>query len=135
MSNKRDLPNRVLIIYSYPIAKTPEYHFSPSSARDYRCDEILKNMDLTGLSDLSAAQIILALSGFWAAFQLLKALYNISPLHPLHKIPGPKLAAATYLPEFYHDVVLGGRFTHAIQRMHEQYGECFSASGTAWEDR
>lgn len=59
------------------------------------------------------------------AYHLLKALYNISPLHPLHKIPGPKLAAATYLPEFYHDVVLGGRYTRAIQAMHEKYGMCF----------
>lgn len=58
----------------------------------------------------------------WLAYQLVKALYNISPLHPLHHVPGPRLAAATYLPEFYHDVYLGGRYTHAIQDMHNKYG-------------
>ncbi|KXJ89734.1 cytochrome P450 [Microdochium bolleyi] len=58
----------------------------------------------------------------WLAYQLIKALYNISPLHPLHHVPGPALAAATYLPEFYHDVYLGGRYTHAIQKMHDTYG-------------
>lgn len=59
----------------------------------------------------------------WLAFKFLQALYNISPLHPLSKVPGPKLAGATYLPEFYHDVILVGRYTHAIQKMHEKYGK------------
>lgn len=58
----------------------------------------------------------------WPVYHLLRALYNISPLHPLSKIPGPRLAAATYLPEFYHDVILNGRYTHAIKKMHEEYG-------------
>ncbi|KAI1864594.1 uncharacterized protein JN550_008881 [Neoarthrinium moseri] len=65
---------------------------------------------------------VLALGGAWLVYHLLKALYNISPLHPLSRIPGPKLAGATYLPEFYYDVILGGRYTHAIKEMHEQYG-------------
>jgi hypothetical protein len=65
---------------------------------------------------------LLVLIVAWPVYHLLKALYNISPLHPLSKIPGPKLAAATYLPEFYHDVVLNGRYTHAIKQMHEKYG-------------
>lgn len=58
----------------------------------------------------------------WVVYYILQALYNISPLHPLHKIPGPKLAAATYLSEFYYDIILGGRYTHAIKAMHEKYG-------------
>lgn len=60
--------------------------------------------------------------GCWVIFQLLKALYNVSPLHPLHSIPGPKLAAATYLPEFYWDVIKFGRYTRQIQAMHSKYG-------------
>jgi hypothetical protein len=59
----------------------------------------------------------------WVAFKFLQALYNISPLHPLSQVPGPKLAAATYLPEFYHDVILFGRYTHSIKKMHEKYGK------------
>ncbi|KAJ4420525.1 hypothetical protein N0V82_004298 [Gnomoniopsis sp. IMI 355080] len=63
-----------------------------------------------------------ALVAAWITYYILQALYNISPLHPLHKIPGPRLAAATYLPEFYHDIILGGRYTHAIKAMHDKYG-------------
>ncbi|KAK9422125.1 putative Cytochrome P450 [Seiridium unicorne] len=73
-------------------------------------------------SDFSVAQIILLISDLWLVYQVIRAVYNISPFHPLHNIPGPKLAAATYLPEFYHDVILVGRYSHAIQRMHEEYG-------------
>ncbi|KAL1882890.1 hypothetical protein Daus18300_000528 [Diaporthe australafricana] len=62
------------------------------------------------------------ISAAWLAYHVLKALYNISPLHPLYKIPGPRLAAASYLNEFYHDIILGGRYTHAIKRMHEEFG-------------
>ncbi|KAF5650622.1 cytochrome P450 monooxygenase oxidoreductase [Fusarium sp. NRRL 52700] len=74
------------------------------------------------LTSLTARDWIAAFITAWLAFKILQALYNISPLHPLSKIPGPKLAAATYLPEFYYDVILVGRYTHAIKQMHEKYG-------------
>jgi hypothetical protein len=66
---------------------------------------------------------ILALTGLWLGYHLLKALYNVSPLHPLSRIPGPKLAAATYWPEFYYDVVKFGCYTKEIRKMHEKYGK------------
>lgn len=69
-----------------------------------------------------------ALAAAWITYSILQALYNISPLHPLHKIPGPRLAAATYLPEFYHDIILGGRYTHAIKAMHDKYGTLMLSS-------
>ncbi|CRK24325.1 hypothetical protein BN1723_018135, partial [Verticillium longisporum] len=68
------------------------------------------------------AKTALVLAGVWLVYKLLELAYNVSPLHPLSHVPGPKLAAATYLPEFYHDVVLFGRYTNQIRRMHEQYG-------------
>ncbi|KAF5262557.1 hypothetical protein FOXYS1_6721, partial [Fusarium oxysporum] len=74
------------------------------------------------LTSMTARDWIVALISAWLAFKVLQALYNVSPLHPLSKIPGPKLAAATYLPEFYYDVILVGRYTHAIKQMHEKYG-------------
>ncbi|KUI69327.1 Trichodiene oxygenase [Cytospora mali] len=58
----------------------------------------------------------------WLAYHILKALYNVSPLHPLSHIPGPKLAAATYLLEFYYDVIKFGRYTSEIREMHKTYG-------------
>ncbi|KAM0271148.1 hypothetical protein ACHAQH_009167 [Verticillium albo-atrum] len=86
-------------------------------------------MAIPGVNTLREAFPVLTLrntviygSVVWILFKFLETLYNISPLHPLHKIPGPKLAAATYLPEFYHDVVQVGRYSHEVRRMHEQYG-------------
>ncbi|KAL4746505.1 hypothetical protein BDW72DRAFT_210385 [Aspergillus terricola var. indicus] len=58
----------------------------------------------------------------WFAYCLLRMLYNVSPLHPLSHIPGPNLAAATFLYESWFDLVLGGKYTHRIKQIHEQYG-------------
>lgn len=44
-------------------------------------------------------------------------------LHPLAKIPGPKLAALTHLYEFYHDAIRAGKFTFRIDDFHRTYGE------------
>ncbi|KZL87543.1 cytochrome p450 oxidoreductase [Colletotrichum incanum] len=63
-----------------------------------------------------------ALFVVWVVYHFMRALYNASPLHPLSKIPGPKLAAASYLYEFWFDFVKKGRYTHEIRRMHEVYG-------------
>ncbi|ROV89865.1 hypothetical protein VPNG_10245 [Cytospora leucostoma] len=41
---------------------------------------------------------------------------------PISHIPGPKLAALTWLYEFYYDVVLGGQYTFKIIELHKQYG-------------
>ena len=60
----------------------------------------------------------------WIAYQLFKSAYNLF-FHPLRYIPGPKLAAATYFPEFYYDVVKFGRYTSRIKEMHMKYGMMF----------
>lgn len=65
---------------------------------------------------------VLALGALWLAYKVLQALYNISPLHPLSHVPGPRLAAATYLPEFYYDVIQFGCYTKEIKKMHQKYG-------------
>jgi len=43
-------------------------------------------------------------------------------LHPLARFPGPKLAAATYLYEGYHDVIQSGQYTFKIAELHKKYG-------------
>lgn len=55
---------------------------------------------------------------FYYAFQM---IYNVV-FHPLSHIPGPWLARATYLPEFYYDVLRSGLYTKQIRAMHEKYG-------------
>lgn len=44
-------------------------------------------------------------------------------LHPLSKVPGPKLAAISRLYDFYYDCILGGKFSFKIEELHEIYGE------------
>ncbi|EGD90424.2 hypothetical protein H112_01883 [Trichophyton rubrum D6] len=41
---------------------------------------------------------------------------------PLSRFPGPKIAAVTYLYEFYYDVILKGRYIFKIRELHEKYG-------------
>ncbi|KAK8029629.1 hypothetical protein PG993_010920 [Apiospora rasikravindrae] len=74
------------------------------------------------LTNLSMFQIVLHFFGSVLAYQLVFAVWNVSPFHPLSHIPGSRLAAATYLPEFYHDTIKYGRYTQQIRKMHEKYG-------------
>ncbi|KAJ4362065.1 hypothetical protein N0V83_011007 [Neocucurbitaria cava] len=80
------------------------------------------------------AHYVLSLTGIWLIYKLFQALYNVSPFHPLSGIPGPKLAAATYLPEFYYDVVKFGCYTKEITKLHKRYGEerAFSYERSTW---
>ncbi|KXJ88751.1 trichodiene oxygenase [Microdochium bolleyi] len=78
---------------------------------------------ITNDLDLSTAQAIIAtLLAGGTTFGLARAVYNVSPLHPLSHIPGPKLNAMTYLPEFFHDTIRFGKYTSEIAKMHETYG-------------
>lgn len=81
--------------------------------------ETLKNIFSLGL---------LYVVGLWVSYHLLNALYNISPLHPRSRFPGPKLAASSYLREIYYDWWLVGRYTQEIKRIHERYGRSFVSS-------
>lgn len=68
-------------------------------------------------------QTIAYLFTSWLAYRILLVVYNISPLHPLYRFPGPKIAAASYLYEAYHDWWRVGRYGREIRRMHERYGK------------
>jgi hypothetical protein len=52
---------------------------------------------------------------------LVTALYRLT-LHPLAKIPGPKLAAISWNYERYFDVYKGAQFWRQIGELHKQYG-------------
>lgn len=57
-------------------------------------------------------------------------IYNLY-WSPLSRFPGPKLAAASLIYEFYYDVVKG-TFPWEIQRMHNIYGKLTPAYQRQW---
>lgn len=59
--------------------------------------------------------------GLAVVFLALRAIYRLY-FHPLAKIPGPKLAAISSLPEFYYDVIRDGRYLWQVEKMHKKYG-------------
>ncbi|KAJ0412970.1 cytochrome P450 [Aspergillus carlsbadensis] len=71
----------------------------------------------------------IGISPFWlvlsgtgiVTFLLARTIYRLY-FHPLSHIPGPKLAAATHLYEFYYDVWRSGRYLFEIEKMHRVYG-------------
>jgi hypothetical protein len=67
----------------------------------------------------SELTILLALSGIGGLACLV--VYRLF-LHPLSKIPGPKLAAVSRLYDFYYDCILGGQFAFKIEELHQKYG-------------
>lgn len=56
------------------------------------------------------------------AYLVLRTVYRLY-FHPLANFPGSKLAASTFLYEFYYDVLKSGMYIWKIERMHERYGE------------
>lgn len=78
--------------------------------------------DLRRVFYLLLQRHILTLFGALVTYHLVRAAWNLSSAHPLSSIPGPRLAAASYLPEFYYDVVEFGKYTKKIQELHEIYG-------------
>lgn len=42
--------------------------------------------------------------------------------HPHSLIPGPPIAKATYLYEWYYDLYLDGQFTYNLKALHKKYG-------------
>ncbi|VUC26000.1 unnamed protein product [Clonostachys rosea] len=81
----------------------------------YIAQELCNALDKHGLHYLIS--IILSLTGYY----LFLFAYRLT-FHPLAGFPGPRCAAATYAYEFWFDVVLWGRYTHEIKRLHERYG-------------
>ena len=65
-----------------------------------------------------ALPIIVLGSLLYGAGLVLYRLY----LHPLRKIPGPKIAAATHWYEVYQDIVLDGNYVKEYPKLHAKYG-------------
>ncbi|KAK1988402.1 cytochrome P450 [Colletotrichum cereale] len=61
------------------------------------------------------------LLGSYVGYWIFLGIYRIS-FSPLSKIPGPRLAALSYLYEGYYDVWLGGKYFLKIAELHKRYG-------------
>jgi hypothetical protein len=78
-------------------------------------DHVQQNLD-------TATVVVLGVT-LWLTYALGLGIYRVF-IHPLSKVPGPWLAAATQWYETYYELVPngGGAFTKRIKQMHEQYG-------------
>lgn len=76
---------------------------------------LLDTLDLT-LTDLAKYA-----AGFSLIYGFSLIAYRVW-FHPLRHIPGPPLAKATFLYEWYYDLYLGGQFTFQLRTLHEEYG-------------
>ncbi|ORY65757.1 putative cytochrome P450 [Pseudomassariella vexata] len=74
------------------------------------------------LASLVANISLTRLFYLWVLYRIGCALYNVSAFHPLSRFPGPKLAALSLAYEFWFDMILVGRYTHEIKKMHQIYG-------------
>ncbi|KAF9888642.1 hypothetical protein FE257_008400 [Aspergillus nanangensis] len=70
---------------------------------------------------LNNGAIILYVAYLVLGWLVIRSVYRLW-FHPLHRIPGSKLAAVTSFYEFYFDAIKGGRYLWQIEKMHEKYG-------------
>jgi hypothetical protein len=77
---------------------------------------------MDALSSLRPTVAILVGAGFlWIVYLANLVVYRLY-FSPLAQFPGPKLAGLTKWYEFYYDVILQGKFTFQIQKLHKKYG-------------
>jgi hypothetical protein len=84
-------------------------------------------LDETGRAHLLSMDILLSTSSVLVlitvslAFVTANIAYRLF-FSPISNVPGPRLAALTYLYEFYYDGLSHGRYLWKIQELHEKYG-------------
>lgn len=72
---------------------------------------------------LSIFQLLLAAGALYSVIKLLIVLYRLSPVHPLAKVPGPRIAAATkWYRTYYEAGPRAGRMRYELERLHQKYG-------------
>lgn len=68
-----------------------------------------------------ATYLLLSLSALALIYSISLVIYRLY-FSPLAGFPGPKLAAATGLYEFYFDWWLNGQYIFQLEKMHKKYG-------------
>ena len=82
----------------------------------------------------TAVRAFVSIFACWTLYSVAVYVYRLT-LHPLAGYPGPKFPAASYLYEFWYDVVLDARYTEEIAKLHGRYGGHPDASyWRCWRD-
>ncbi|KAM5386543.1 hypothetical protein ACJZ2D_000506 [Fusarium nematophilum] len=68
------------------------------------------------------------LAAIWLLHTTTVAVYRLT-WHPLASFPGPVLARASYMYEFWFEVILEGRYTRRIEKLHQKYDTGTLANG------
>jgi cytochrome P450 len=76
---------------------------------------------LGALADPRVPLLVLYLLASWVLWYAIIVIHRLF-FHPLAKVPGHKLAAATLLYQTWHCFVGGSRFYIQIEKLHEKYG-------------
>ena len=88
-------------------------------------EERTAKMDTSVFVDLLKHQdgklLLLGISLLAVVYKVTRILYRFY-FHPLAKIPGPPLAIATYLYEWYYDIWHHGTYNSRLPQLHEKYG-------------
>ena len=66
---------------------------------------------------------LFALGLLYCLSQFAFVLYRLSPIHPLAKFPGPRLAKVTGWYRTYHEIFKGGNLIVELRRLHSIYGK------------
>ena len=70
---------------------------------------------------------LISIVGTFLAVYVFGRIITLLYLHPLHRFPGPRIAAITRWYEFYHDVIRDGTYVKYYPTLHKKYGqEAFS---------
>jgi hypothetical protein len=75
-----------------------------------------------GLEGSLLPRILLYLAFFFATRIVYVLCYRLI-FHPLARIPGPKLAAATFFYQTYYSLVPASRYYAQIGKLHKKYGK------------
>lgn len=84
-----------------------------------------KHSEITMSFKVDEITVFQFLAASFSAFIIYAIGLAISRVYfsPLSRFPGPKLAAITYLYEFYYDWWLSGQYIFEIDRLHKKYGK------------
>lgn len=84
---------------------------------------LLSHPSIAAILAFATSHPLLAAIGLYAAIKFLICLYRISPLHPLAKIPGPTMAAATRWYRTWYEIwPHAGEMTREIEKLHAKHG-------------